>query len=152
MRVIANVRLHMTSAARIFGVLLAVVGLAYSAVAVYGLFNVENAATVLETMKTPEQKAFGFRSIEEWKHGIRFNAWLFLAVGAAAVVCGAGIAVLKEWARRSWLVASVLLVVFVAIVVAGTDDVWKRYVGLLAFALPSFALLARRFKRENGAI
>jgi hypothetical protein len=143
----------MATAARIFGVLLAVLGLAYGAVAVYGLFNVESAATVLEMMKAPEQKEFGFRSIDEWKQGVWFNSWLFFAVGTAAAVCGIGIAALKDWARRSWLAASVVLVIFVVIVLVWSgDDTWKRYVELLAIALPSFPLLLRRFQVEGRAI
>ena len=147
-----HVRLHMTTAARVFGVLLAALGLAYGAVAIYVLFNVEHTATVLDALKAPEQKEFGFRSIEEWKQGVRFNSWLFLGVGAAAAVCGAGIAVRKEWARRSWVAASILLVLFVVIVAFAGGEGWKRYVELLAFALPSFALLVRSFAREERAI
>jgi len=142
----------MATAARIFGLVLVVLGLAYGAVAAYGLFNAENAATVLETMKAPEHREFGFRSAEEWKQGVQFNSWLFLSLGAAAVVCGAGIAARKEWARRSWLLASILLLIFLAVVAAASGEVWKRYIELLAFALPSFALLIRSFERKDGAI
>jgi len=142
----------MATAARIFGLLLAALGLAYSVVAVYALFNVEHTATVLDVLKAPEQKEFGFRSIEEWKQGVQFNSWLFLGVGAVAAVCGAGIAARKEWARRSWVAASTLLVLFVVIVAFWDGDVWKRYVELLAFSLPSFALLMRSFARDERAI
>lgn len=100
----------MALAARIFGAVLAVVGALYSAVALYTLFNVQETASALEMINAPEHPEFGFTSITEWKEGVRFNSWLFLAVGAAAVVCGIGIIALKEWARRSWLIASVLLV------------------------------------------
>lgn len=142
----------MATAARIFGVLLATLGLAYGAVAVYGLFNIEHAATFLDLLRVPEQKEFGFQSIEEWKQGVRFNSWLFLGVGAAATLCGVGIVAQKEWARRTWVAASTVLVLFVVIVAFADGEVSKRYVELLAFALPSFALLMRSFRREERAI
>ena len=92
----------------------------------------------------PERPDFGFTSIGAWKAGVQFNSWLFLGVGTAAIVCGIGIAALKEWARRSWLIASVLLVGFVVFAAVGYADVWRRYVELLAFALPSFIVLYGR--------
>jgi hypothetical protein len=147
-----GVRLHVTTAARIFGVLIAVLGLAYSAVAIYSLVNVEHTGTILEAVKAPEHKEFGFRSIEEWKDGVRINSWLFLSVGIGAVICGLGITARKEWARRIWLVASMLLVAFVLFVSVGSGDMWRRYIELLALALPSFALLTRSFTRTARAI
>ena len=142
----------MTTAARIFGVVIAALGLAYSAVAIYSLLNLEHTGTILEAAKAPEHKEFGFRSIEGWKDGVRFNSWLFLAVGVGAVICGLGITARKEWARRIWFVASTLLVAFVLFVAVGSGDMWKRYVELLALALPSFALLTRSFTRTPRAI
>jgi hypothetical protein len=141
----------MTTAARVFGLVLAVLGIAYAGVATYSLFNAEGAAG-LEAMKAPEHQAFGFRSVEEWRQGVLFNSWLFLGFGVAAAICGVGIVARREWARRSWLVASVLLVLFVIVVAAATGDVWKRYVELLAFAIPSFAVLMRSFERNKSAI
>ena len=142
----------MTTAARIFGVLLIALGLTYGSVAAYGLFNTEGTAAFLEAMKAPEHQGFGFRSIEDWKEGVVFNSWLFLALGAVAAICGAGIAARKEWARRSWLLTSALLIIFVIVVAAANGEVWKRYIELLAFSLPSFALLIRSFEGRNSGI
>jgi sterol desaturase/sphingolipid hydroxylase (fatty acid hydroxylase superfamily) len=142
----------MRTAARVFGLLLAVLGIAYAGVAIYSLFNADSAAGFLELMKASKNQAFGFGSVQEWRQGVLFNSWLFLGFGVAAAICGAGIAAKKEWARRSWLVASVLVVIFVIVVAAVSGEVWKRYVELLVFAIPSFAVLARSFRSNNGAI
>lgn len=142
----------MTTAARVFGLLLAVLGIAYAGVATYSLFNAEGAAGFLDAMKASGHQAFGFRSVEEWRQGVLFNSWLFLGFGVAAAICGTGIVARREWARRSWLVASVLLVLYVIVVAAATGEVWKRYVELLAFAIPSFAVLMRSFERNKSAI
>jgi hypothetical protein len=141
-----------TTVARIFGVLLIALGLTYGSVAAYSLFNAEGTAAFLEATKAPEHQEFGFRSIEDWKEGVVFNSWLFLALGAVAAICGAGIAARKEWARRSWLLTSALLIIFVIVVAAANGEVWKRYIELLAFSLPSFALLIRSFEERNSAI
>jgi hypothetical protein len=142
----------MTTAARIFGVLIAIAGLAYVAIAVYVFLNIEHTAALLDWAKAPEHKEFGHRTIGEWKQGAWFNASVFFGVGVAAAVCGAGLARLEEWARRSWLIASGLLVVFVVGVAASTGGEWMHYGDLLAFALPSFVLLRRRFGKHERAI
>jgi hypothetical protein len=51
-----------------------------------------------------------------------------------------------------WLLTSALLIIFVIVVAAASGEVWKRYIELLAFALPSFALLIRSFEGSNSAI
>ena len=142
----------MTTAARVFGILLVVAGLIYGAMATYTLFHVDVVATTLEMANAPERKEFGFRSIQDWKVGMRFNAWLYLAVGLAATVCGIGIAALREWARLSWLSASALLVGFVLFVVIQHSEVWARYVELLAFAIPSFIVLRGKWVKSENAI
>jgi hypothetical protein len=142
----------MTTAARIFGALLAIVGFAYGAMAIYAFFNIDDTATFLDWLKAPEYKEFGPQTIDEWKRGAWFNASLFFVVGVAAAVCGTGIAALREWARRSWLIASGLLVVFVLVVAITAEDGRRRYLELLAFALPSFVLLRMRLTKNDGAI
>jgi hypothetical protein len=131
----------MTTAARVFGIMLVVAGLIYGAMATYALLHVDEVATTLEMAKAPKHKEFGFASIQDWKGGMRFNAWLYLSFGVAATVCGIGIAALREWARLSWLAASALLIGFVLFVVIEHSNVWSRYVDLLAFAIPSFIVL-----------
>lgn len=144
--------MHMALVARIFGAVLAVLGALYGAVALYMLFTMDGTASVLEMAKAPQQPEFGFMSIDEWKAGVRLNSWLFLAVGTTAIVCGVGIVALREWARRSWLVVSVLLVVFVGIVAVGYTEGWKRYVELLVLALPSFIVLYGKLGKGDRAI
>jgi hypothetical protein len=142
----------MRTAARVFGILLVIAGFIYGAMAIYMLFHVDEVATTLELAKATEHKEFGFALIESWKSGVRFNAWLYLVVGLAAAICGTGIAALREWARLSWLAASILLIAFVLFVLIQHPDVWTRYVELLAFAIPSFILLRGRWLKVENAI
>ena len=142
----------MATAARVFGVLIAIAGIAYAGIAFYFFFNIESTAAVLEWAKATEHKAFGHRTIGDWKQGAWFNAALFFAVGVAAVICGAGIATLKEWARRAWLTISGLSVLFVIAVAVSSGGEWLHYGDLLVFALPSFVLLHRRFSNASSAI
>jgi hypothetical protein len=148
----ANVRLHMATAARVFGILIAIAGIAYCGMAVYFFFNIEHTATVLDWAKATEHEAFGHRTIGEWKQGAWFNASVFFAVGFAAAICGMGIARRREWARRTWLIASVLFVLLVIAVAVSSGGEWLHYGDLLVFALPSFVLLYRRFSNANRAI
>jgi hypothetical protein len=148
----SNVRLHMTTAARVFGILLVIAGLTYGAMAIYMLSHVNEVATTLEMAKAPEHKEFGFASVQDWKEGVRFNAWLYLALGLGATVCGIGITALREWARLFWLGISALLVGFVLFVAIRHSEVWIRYVELLAFAIPSFILLRGRWIKGDNAI
>lgn len=82
----------MRTAARVFGILLVIAGIIYGAMAIIFLSNVDGIATTLEIAKATEHKEFGFTSIEDWKRGAEFNAWLHFMVGLAATVCGIGIA------------------------------------------------------------
>jgi hypothetical protein len=141
----------MAIAARTFGAVLVIFGLAYGALSVYALLNVDTTASTLEAMRAHEHKGFGFSSVGEWKDGVEFNAWLFLIVGTLAAVCGAGISVRKEWARRCWVLASAILVIYV-LGVGFSRGAWQPHIELLVFAAPSFALLLKRFDRPDGAI
>ena len=49
----------MATAARVFGVLIAIAGIAYAGIAFYFFFNIESTAAVLEWAKATEHKAFG---------------------------------------------------------------------------------------------
>jgi hypothetical protein len=142
----------MRTAARIFGIFLVIAGILYGAMAIYMLSNVNEVASILEMAKATEQKEFGFASIEDWKGGVRFNAWLYLTVGLAATVCGVGITAHREWARISWLVASTLLLSFVLFVVFQYAGAWIRYVELLTFTIPSFVVLRRKLESTENAI
>ena len=132
--------------------MLVIAGLIYGAMAIYMLTHVDEVATTLEMAKATEHKEFGFASIEGWKAGTRFNSWLYLAVCVVATVCGIGITALREWARLSWLGASVLLIGFVLFVVIRHSEIWARYVGLLAFAIPSFIVLRGKWAKAENAI
>jgi hypothetical protein len=136
----------MRTAARVFGILLVIAGIAYSAMAIYMLGRVDEIATTLEIAKATEHKEFGFASIEDWKRGIRFNIWLYLTIGLTAIVCGLGIAAQKEWARKAWLTASAILLGYLLIAAAYNPVPWVFYVELLAFAVPSFVLLRRQVR------
>ena len=129
-----------------------IAGVLYGGVGAYGSFQIDKTASTLEKAKAPEHKEFGFRSIKEWKDGARFTMSLFLGLGLAAIVCGAGIVALQEWARIAWLVASVLLVALVAFLVIEHPGRWRSYLELLAFALPSFVVLYGRFAKNERAI
>jgi hypothetical protein len=142
----------MATAARVFGILIAIAGIAYCGMAAYFFFNIEHTAAVLDWAKATEHKDFGHRTIGEWKQGAWFNASVFFAVGVAAAICGIGIARLKEWARRTWLIASGLFVLFVIAVAVSSGGEWLHYGDLLVFAIPSFVLLHRSFSHADRAI
>ena len=140
--------MHVTLAARTFGAVLVVLGLAYGALSIYALLNVDEMAGVLQTMRATENKDFGFSSVRDWKESVQSNAWLFLIIGAGAAVCGVGILAKKEWARKCWLFASAL-VAFYVLFVGLSHGAWQPHIELLAFAAPSFALLIKKFERKS---
>ena len=129
---------------RIFAVALIIAGVAYGAVAILMLFNVEEIARLLDFLGTTEHEAFGFMSIDDWKRSMTLTSWFYLVLGITACVCGVGIFKHQEWARLSWLIVSVALSGLFLILVVQHPEMWSRYIELLVFAIPSFIFLSRK--------
>ena len=129
---------------RIFAVALIISGVAYAAVAILMLFNVEEIARLLDSMGATEHKEFGYLSVDDWQRSMTLTSWFNLVLGIAACVCGVGILKQQQWARISWLIVSIILSGLFLFFVVPHPEMWSRYIELLVFAIPSFIVLSRK--------